>query len=84
MDEIKDSVNWKKIVTKSLLGNNHIIAGEELRANLIRTVFKTQQWSIPRYVLLDQKGNVVIADAKRPSSEDLLFKDILDALPVVL
>lgn len=84
MDEIKDSVNWKKIVTKSLLGNNHIIAGEQLRANLIRTVFKTQQWSIPRYVLLDQMGNIVIADAKRPSSEDLLFKDILDALPVVL
>jgi SepF-like predicted cell division protein (DUF552 family) len=29
-------------------------------------------------------GNIVIADAKRPSSEDLLFKDILEALPVVL
>ena len=36
--------------------------------------------SIPRYMIFDQKGNVVDANAKRPSSRDLVLKDILQLL----
>jgi thiol-disulfide isomerase/thioredoxin len=84
MDEPIDSLKWKRVVNRSALGGNHIIAGNQLRADLVKNLFKTNQWAIPRYVLLDHEGNVIVSDAKRPSSENSLYNQILDELPIVL
>jgi hypothetical protein len=84
MDEPIDSLKWKRVVIRSALGGNHIIAGNQLRADLVKNLFKTNQWAIPRYVLLDHEGNVIVSDAKRPSSENSLYNQILDELPIVL
>jgi thiol-disulfide isomerase/thioredoxin len=84
MDEPIDSLKWKKVVIRSALGRNHIIAGNQLRADLVKNLFKTNQWAIPRYVLLDHEGKVIVSDAKRPSSENLLYNQILDELPIGL
>ena len=63
----------EEIITKHNLEGKHIIANDSLRAELLLKVF-SQGLSIPKYLIIDENGNLINNDAKRPSQINELEK----------
>ncbi|WP_299113704.1 TlpA disulfide reductase family protein [uncultured Winogradskyella sp.] len=59
---------WKKMVAEKELGGMQLIADKGFRSDFIQDY---QISGIPRFILLDPEGNIVNADAPRPSNPDL-------------
>ena len=75
IDAAKDYEKWKKFVTNRNLGGVQLFADKDWKSEFA-TAYGVQ--SIPRFILIDPKGNVVDADAPRPSDPALVAK--LDSL----
>ncbi len=68
VDVAKDHDKWKKMVGDQALGGVQLYADKDWKSDFIQAYGIN---SIPRFILLDPKGNVVDADAKRPSDPAL-------------
>lgn len=75
IDVNKDYEKWKNFVTEKQLGGVQLFADKDWSSDFI-TSFGIN--SIPRFLLIDPQGNVVDADAVRPSSPELV--SMLDKL----
>lgn len=71
IDEKKDYEKWRKMVTDKSLGGIQLIADKNWGSDF--TVAYSVN-SIPRFILIDPKGNIVDADAPRPSDPALRVK----------
>jgi len=72
MSSDRDANAWENSVSQlKITGENYLVSGKVW--NEYNTLFNVQY--IPRYVLLDKEGNVVDANAKRPSNPESI-KDI--------
>ncbi|MES2545550.1 MAG: TlpA disulfide reductase family protein [Bacteroidota bacterium] len=69
VDEDKDHEKWKKFVTDKTLGGIQLFADKNWMSDFITSYGIN---SIPRFILLDPQGNVVSADASRPSDQNLV------------
>ncbi|WP_432222719.1 TlpA family protein disulfide reductase [Flavobacterium sp. TMP13] len=68
IDAAKDHDKWKKFVTDKQLGGIQLIADKDWNSEFVTSYNIT---GIPRFILIDPNGNVVDANASRPSSGDL-------------
>jgi thiol-disulfide isomerase/thioredoxin len=68
IDSEKDYEKWKTFVTEKALTGTQLYAA---KANQTEFVKAFEVNSIPRFILIDPKGVVVDADAKRPSDPRL-------------
>jgi thiol-disulfide isomerase/thioredoxin len=75
IDAKKDHEKWKEMVTQKQLGGEQLFADNDWNSKFV-TDYAIQ--GIPRFILIDPNGNVLEADALRPSNPDLRKK--LDAL----
>ena len=75
VDVQKDFEKWKKFVTDKQLGGIQHFADKDWNSDFIKSFGIN---SIPRFILIDPKGNVVSADAARPSDPKL--QEELDTL----
>jgi len=75
IDTAKDHEKWKKMVGDKTLGGVQLFADKDWKSEFIQAYGIN---SIPRFILIDPKGNVVEADAKRPS--DPALQEQLDKL----
>ena len=75
VDVAKDHDKWKKMVGDQALGGVQLYADKDWKSDFIQAYGIN---SIPRFILIDPKGNVVDADAKRPS--DPALQEQLDKL----
>lgn len=64
VDQEKDKATWKKMVADEGLAGIQLFADNSFRSFFIREYAIE---SIPRFILLDKQGNIVNADAPRPS-----------------
>ncbi|GAB1855565.1 TlpA disulfide reductase family protein [Flavobacteriaceae bacterium MHTCC 0001] len=66
---------WKKMITKEALGGVQLLAPNGWKSQFVQD-YKIN--GIPRFILLDPSGNIVDANAPRPSSPKLidLFKTL--------
>ncbi|EDP70605.1 thioredoxin family protein [Flavobacteriales bacterium ALC-1] len=62
-------LGWKKMVANKELGGIQLFADNGFRSDFIQAY---QISGIPRFILLDPQGNIVNADAPRPSSPQLV------------
>lgn len=74
-DVMKDHEKWKKFVAEKNLGGIQLFADKDWQSDFLVSYGID---SIPRFILIDPKGNVVNADAARPSDPALTKQ--LDAL----
>ncbi|MGA0558084.1 TlpA family protein disulfide reductase [Larkinella sp. VNQ87] len=75
---IDDSdVNWKNALQKHQLPGEQGWSKGGWRSRIVQ-YFGIN--SIPRYILIDKKGNMADLNAKRPSSADAIYQDILKLL----
>ncbi|MFD1603443.1 TlpA family protein disulfide reductase [Flavobacterium artemisiae] len=68
IDKLKDNEKWKKFVTDKNLGGIQLFADKDWESEFVTKYGVT---GIPRFILIDPKGNVVNADASRPSDPKL-------------
>ena len=69
IDNKKSHDAWKKMVTDKELGGVQLLADNDWQSEFVQN-FKIK--GIPRFILIDPTGNVVNADAPRPSSPKLI------------
>ena len=66
IDRVEQQERWKKMIVDQKLQGVHIIDPPEGEDG---SIMKTYQINgIPRYILIDQTGNIMDAEAERPSS----------------
>lgn len=75
VDGMKDKDKWISYVREHQLQGIQVMADKDFNSEFIK---KFNINSIPRFILIDPKGNIVEADAKRPS--DPALRKQLDAL----
>ena len=75
IDKAKDNEKWKKFVLDKKLGGIQLFADKDWESEFVKAYGVT---GIPRFILIDPKGNVVDANAARPS--DLVLQTKLDVL----
>jgi thiol-disulfide isomerase/thioredoxin len=68
-DANKAKEGWKKMVTAKSLGGIQLLSDGGWKTDFVQTL---EINSIPRFILIDPDGNVVDADAPRPSSAKLI------------
>ncbi|MBZ4035998.1 TlpA family protein disulfide reductase [Flavobacterium sp. 17A] len=75
IDKLKDNEKWKKFVTDKHLGGTQLFADKDWESEFVMNYGVT---GIPRFILIDPKGNIVKSDAPRPS--DAALENELNAL----
>lgn len=68
IDKLKDFEKWKSMVESKELGGVQVLADNDWDSQFVKDL---NIWGIPRFILIDPNGNIVKADAARPSSPDL-------------
>lgn len=71
IDAAKDHDKWKKFVTDKQMGGIQLYADKDWSSDFCKAYNIN---SIPRFILIDTKGNIVDADAPRPSDPALVAK----------
>ena len=61
---------WESEIFKLNLNGYHLLANESLMKDIEKVIYKNSVISIPRYVYVNEKGEIVNHDAPRPSSID--------------
>jgi thiol-disulfide isomerase/thioredoxin len=69
IDKQKDLEKWRAMIKEKELGGVQVFADNDWNSKFVQDYKIT---GIPRFILIDPKGNIVKADASRPSSEDLV------------
>lgn len=67
---------WKEIIKFYDLEGQHILANEKLIADIIDKFGNKGSFAYPRYLLVDENGNVVNSQASYPSKTEQLEKEI--------
>lgn len=75
IDEVKDRNKWASFVKKEQLGGIQVMADNAMKSDFIQ---KFNINAIPRFILIDPKGKIISANAKRPSDPGM--RKYLDAL----
>ncbi len=68
IDEAKDYDKWKTMVTEKQLGGIQLMADNNWKSKFVEDY---AIMGIPRFILIDPQGNIVSADAPRPSDPEL-------------
>ncbi len=68
IDNLKDLDKWKTMIKEKELGGVQVIADNDWNSQFVKDYKIT---GIPRFILIDPSGNIVKADASRPSSPAL-------------
>ena len=75
----RDKEAWKTMVKEKKLGGIHLYASPETK-ELYKELYDLR--SIPRYMLIDEKGNIINANLPMPSDKNL--KELITATLIVL
>jgi thiol-disulfide isomerase/thioredoxin len=68
VDETRDRQKWIDFLDKEQLPGLQIFAGDDANSALMRPY---KIGSIPRFILVGKDGNLIFADAPRPSSDEI-------------
>jgi thiol-disulfide isomerase/thioredoxin len=75
VDNSKDREKWSNLVTEKKMSGIQLLADKELNSKFIR---EYNILGIPRFILIDTNGNIVNAQASRPSDPKLI--ELLNSL----
>ncbi len=70
IDKDADKEKWEKDVDRLGLKGYHVRANRRMVESIQRSVFDNGAITIPRYILIDEEGNVLSKDFARPSDPE--------------
>lgn len=68
VDRAADHDKWKSVIDENKFGGIHLFADKDMESSFVQEYFIK---ITPRYILIDPAGNIVNANAPRPSSSKL-------------
>jgi hypothetical protein len=68
IDKPKLREKWRSEVLKYNLTGYHVLAGRNLQESIKDVIYHGVTVSIPRYILIDEKGKILSGDFPKPSS----------------
>ncbi|WP_338410392.1 TlpA disulfide reductase family protein [uncultured Flavobacterium sp.] len=77
IDEPKDYDKWKSMIKEKELGGIQLLADKAWKSEFVKN-YRIN--GIPRFILIDPKGNIITSDAPRPSDKKL--KDMFNSLSI--
>lgn len=80
IDNDKEIAKWEPNIKQNYLEGNHVFASNKIQESLQILLNEPQGVYIPRYLLFNSKGNLVLPNTKKPSEGELLYNQILEAL----
>ena len=82
IDKDTDKKRWDLDIDKLGLKGYHVRANKQMVQALQESIFNGGAITIPRYILIDESGNIVSHDFARPSDPDFNKKINLEFVPV--
>jgi len=73
LDNRKMMNTWIRNVYLYKLSGLNIIANDELTDEILRKVYNSKTYSVPRYLVLNRNGEIVNTDFSRPSDPSIKF-----------
>jgi thiol-disulfide isomerase/thioredoxin len=68
---------WKGFIKKYNLAGYHMMVNDSINSDLVRNLgIEKSNFAIPRYILINKKGQIVLKDAFSPSDKEKLFDQI--------
>lgn len=80
LDSEKNSNKWLNDVKDYKLYGNHYLATSKIMNELKDFLNENEPLLIPRYFIINKKGELVLPSTKKPSEKEDLYKQILNAL----
>lgn len=78
LERSPDRNKWKRYINKYNLAGSHILINDLLKEDLYRVLGTTSLW-IPRYILVDPNGMILIPEGSLPSEGNKLYDQITKA-----
>jgi thiol-disulfide isomerase/thioredoxin len=69
IDKQKDYAKWKKMISTEALGGIQLLADNDWKSQFVQDYLIQ---GIPHFILLDPNGNIINANAPRPSEKELI------------
>jgi thiol-disulfide isomerase/thioredoxin len=82
LERSPDRAKWKRYLNKYNLIGSHILINDLLKNDLYQVLGTTSLW-IPRYILVDPNGNIVLSEGALPSDGTKLYDQIFSKLSYV-
>lgn len=76
INDTADKSNWKEYVDAKQLSGYHLLASEQLVADIKNIIYKKSDIAIPRYLLINKSGEIINDNLPRPSDFENLEKTI--------
>ena len=80
IDKDKDITKWLPNIKNNFLEGNHIFTSDKIQESLQKLLNEPNGVYIPRYLLFNAKGELVLPATKKPSEGQVLYDEILNAL----
>jgi thiol-disulfide isomerase/thioredoxin len=81
IDENTD--NWEKAINSLKLSGYHLLASPRMLDYLKKEIYQLNRISVPQYILMDDKGNILNKNMPRPSNIDTLEKELNSWIGIV-
>ena len=81
IDQLKDSTKWKKMIVDKELEGIQIMADNAWRSAFVKEYLIE---GIPRFILIDQSGNIISPNAPRPASYNEGNYELSDEIQILL
>ncbi len=82
LERSPDRAKWKRYLNKYNLVGSHILINDLLKNDLYQVLATTSLW-IPRYIMVDPNGNIVLSEGALPSDGTKLYDQIFSKLSYV-
>jgi thiol-disulfide isomerase/thioredoxin len=79
------NIKWEKAILKYSLGGYHINANDSLKDDIQKIIYHASEnegMGIPRYIIVNSKGEIIVDDAHFPQETELLIKEIIEVLNI--
>lgn len=80
IDKEQEIIKWYPNIKSNYLEGNHIFVSDKIQESLKKLLNEPEGVYIPRYLLFNTKGELVLPNTKKPSEGELLYNQILEAL----
>ncbi|MEM9917900.1 MAG: TlpA disulfide reductase family protein [Bacteroidota bacterium] len=84
-DKLAAEATWSDFIKQNNLTGNHVLANDELISDLRNRFYSgvrkgRKVLSLPTYIIVGKNGRILNSDAKRPSHEGRLYRQLNKAL----
>ncbi len=76
VDDPDSKEKWRSAIEKNHLKGYHLLTNAALQDELINTFGKDGTLSVPHFAIFDKKGKMVEQNARKPSENSLLFRQL--------